>query len=393
MHETADVVVIGGGVMGTSIAFELARRRAGRLLVLEKSFLGAGSTGKSGAIIRQHYSHPLTAAMAQFGLRFFERFADEVGGPPVFTHTGMVLVVAAKDRELLERNFIVQRELGIRTEIVSRDELRAIDPHAALAEDEVAGFESEAGYCEALQVVASTAEAARQLGVEIREGVEVTGIDVSAGRVAGVTTTAGSIATRSVVIAAGPWAARVAATVGVALPIEPCRTQVALFRRPCEFGPPRPAYGDFRHQIYFKPTHGEMMHVGNIDPREQRAVVDPDDFNEVADLDFTREMRGKLTSRYPAMRRGVGRGGFGALYAVTPDWHPILDRLPGIDGAFCAGGFSGHGFKMSPAVGALMAELVLDGAARSFDIRPLRATRFADGELFGNQRWSYSVMG
>jgi sarcosine oxidase subunit beta len=393
MSETADIVVIGGGVMGTSIAWELARRRAGKVLVLEKSFLGAGSTGKSGAIIRQHYSHSLTAAMAQFGLRVFERFPEIVGSPPVFTRTGMMLVVAAQDRELLEANLAMQRGLGIKTNIVSREDLRSIDPHAALAEDEVAGFEAEAGYCEALQVVASLVEASQKLGVEVREETPVSSIRVQGGRVAGVVTPAGIIATRTVVLATGPWAARLAATVGVELPVQSCRTQVSLFRRPCEFGPPRPVYGDFRNQIYFKPTHGDMLHVGNIDPREQEAIVDPDDFNEVADLAFVREMRGKLTSRYPAMRRGVGRGGYGALYAVTPDWHPILDRLPGLDGAFVAAGFSGHGFKMSTAVGTLMAELILDGAARTFDIRPLRAARFAEGELFGNQRWSYSVMG
>jgi glycine/D-amino acid oxidase-like deaminating enzyme len=391
--ETADIVVIGGGVMGTSIAFQLARREVGKVLVLEKSFLGAGSTGKSGAIIRQYYSHPLTSAMAQFGLRFFERFPDVVGGPPVFTHAGMVLVVAEPDRENLERNLAMQRELGIRTGIVTRDELRAIDPPAALAHDEVAAFEAEAGYCEALQVIASLADASRRLGAEIREWSPVTGIAIEGGRVARVMTPDGSIATRTIVLAAGPWAARVAASAGVSLPIDSCRTQVALYRRPCEFGPARPVYGDFRNQIYFKPTHGDMLHVGNVDPRESRAVVDPDDFNEVADREFTIEMRGKLVARYPAMRRSVGRGGFGALYAVTPDWHPIIDRLPGVEGAFVAAGFSGHGFKMSPAVGSLIAELVLDGAARTFDIHPLRAARFAEGDMFGGKPTSYSVMG
>jgi sarcosine oxidase subunit beta len=390
--QTADIVVIGGGVMGTSIAFHLARRGAGRVLVLEKSFLGAGSSGKSGAIIRQHYSHPLTASMAQHGLRFFERFTDIVGGPPVFTHTGLVAIVAAHDRPLLEANVAMQQGLGIKVSMVSRDELRAIDPHAVLADDEAAALESEAGYCEALQVVASFAQAARRLGTEIRESTPVTGIQIERGRVAAVTTPAGAIATRTVVLAAGPWAGRLAETVGVELPVQPCRAQVALVRRPCEFGPPRPAYGDFRHQIYFKPTHGEMLHVGNIDPREQRAVVDPDDYNDVADCDFVREMRGKLNRRYPALERGVGRGGFGALYEVTPDWHPVIDRLPGLDGAFVAAGFSGHGFKMSPAVGQLIAELVVDGTARTFDIHPLRLTRFAERDLFGGKK-AYTVMG
>ena len=145
MNETADIVVVGGGVMGTSIAFQLARRGAGKVLVLEKSFLGAGSSGKSGAIIRQHYSHPLTAGMAQFGLRFFERFPEHVGGPPVFTHTGMVVIVAAQDRALLESTLAVERGLGIQVHVVSLDELRSIDPQAALAEDEVVGVSAGGG--------------------------------------------------------------------------------------------------------------------------------------------------------------------------------------------------------------------------------------------------------
>jgi glycine/D-amino acid oxidase-like deaminating enzyme len=286
----------------------------------------------------------------------------------------------------------MQRGLGVQVGMVSSEELRSIDPQAALADDEIAAYESEAGYCEALQVVASFAEAARRLDADVREGVPVTGIRLDGSRIAGITTLAGMISTRTVVLATGPWAARLSETVGAPLPVRPCRTQVALFRRPCEFGPPRPAYGDFRQQIYFKPTHGEMLHVGNIDPREQRSPVDPDDYADVADVPFVREMRGKLTDRYPAMRRAVGRGGFAALYEVTPDWHPVLDRLPGIDGGYCAAGFSGHGFKMAPAVGQLTAELVLDGAARSFDIRPLRATRFTEGDLFPSSN-AYSVMG
>ena len=125
MNETADIVIVGGGVMGTSIAFHLARRRVGRVLLLEKSFLGAGASGKSGAIIRQHYSHRLTSAMAQFGLRFFERFPDHVGGPAVFTHVGLVVVVSAGERDQLEANLTMQRSLGIKTAIVSREELTA----------------------------------------------------------------------------------------------------------------------------------------------------------------------------------------------------------------------------------------------------------------------------
>src|SRR5438477_5307155 len=146
--QTYDIVIVGGGVMGVSIAHALARRRVGRIVVLEKAFLGAGSSGKSGAIIRQHYSNRLTASMAQKSLRTFEHFEEVIGGPPVFTHTGMVVVVHERDRAGLEANVAMQRELGIDVRLVSLQELTAIDAHVRLAEDELAAYEAEAGYVE-----------------------------------------------------------------------------------------------------------------------------------------------------------------------------------------------------------------------------------------------------
>src|SRR5437868_10808272 len=146
MAVSCDFLIVGGGVIGTSIAFTLASRRAGRVILLEKSFLGAGSSGKSGAIIRQHYSNRLTAAMAQKSLRVFEHFDDLVGGPPVFTRTGMVIVVNDKDKAGLEANVNMQRGLGIEVSMISAEELTAIDGNARLGEDEIAAFEAEAGY-------------------------------------------------------------------------------------------------------------------------------------------------------------------------------------------------------------------------------------------------------
>ena len=382
MTQTADVIIIGGGVMGTSIAFHLARRKAGKVLLLEKSWLGAGSSGKSGANIRQHYSHPLLLRMAQSGLRMFEQFTDIVEGPPVFTRCGMVVVAPGSERDSLAANVAMQQERGVKTSLVSREELRSIDPQAALEDDEVAAFESEAGHCEALRVVASFASAASRLGAEIHEGVAVERIEVEGGRVSGVSTSQGFLSSRNVVMAAGPWSASVARSAGVAIPVQPCRTQVALVRRPADFSGPHPTYADLVHHTYFRAIAGEITHLGNIDIREERAIVDPDDYNEVADREFVTEVRAKLNRRYPSVRRGVGRGGFSALYSITPDWNPIIDRLPGVEGAFCAAGFSGHGFKMSPAVGELITEMVIDGSARSFDIGPLRANRFNEGDPF-----------
>ncbi len=392
MSQTCDILIVGGGVIGTSIAHSLARRKVGKIVLLEKSFLGAGSSGKSGAIIRQHYSNLLTASMAQKSLRVFERFDDLVGAPPVFTHTGMVIVVNQRDRAGLEANVKLQRELAIDLRTISAKDLAHLDPQAKLAEDELAVFEAEAGYVEAVQVVASFANSARRYGGDIREGVEVQSIVHEGGRIAGVETNQGRFDCKTLILATGPWAARLGAGVGCPLPVQACRTQVALFRRPPDFGQRGPVYGDFVHGIYFKPTHGDMIHAGSLAGEELNDPVDPDQYNESADSAWLPQVRQRLSGRYPIMQRGYGRGGYGALYSITPDWHPILDRLPGLEGAYCAVGFSGHGFKMSPIVGQLMTELVVDGKAKTLDISPLRLSRFAENDPVKTP-YSYGVMG
>lgn len=392
MPQTCDILIVGGGVIGTSIAYHLAARRAGRVVLLEKSYLGAGSSGKSGAIVRQHYSNRLTAAMARQSLRVFERFPDQFGGPPVFTRTGMVLIVNDRDRAGLEANMAMQRELGIDVRLVSPEELADIDPNARLADDEVAAFEAEAGYVEAVQVVASFADAARREGADVRPGVEVYSVLTEGGKVVGAETNEGRYECGTLILAAGPWAAALAKTAKVPLPVQACRTQVALFRRPPDCTRRGTIYGDFVQGIYFKPADGELVHAGSLAGEEVNDPVDPDDYNEAADGPWLPAIRQRVSRRYPAMHRCYGRGGYGALYAITPDWHPILDRLPGIEGAYCAAGFSGHGFKLSPVVGLLMAELVLDGRAQTLDVTPLRLARFEEGDLVKTP-YSYGVMG
>src|SRR6516162_2848915 len=392
MAVTCDVLIIGGGVIGTSLAFSLARRRAGRVLLLEKSYLGAGSSGKSGAIVRQHYSNRLTAAMARQSLRVFERFHVIVGGPPVFTRAGMVIVVNDRDRAGLDANIAMQQELGIDVRLVSALELADIDPNARLADDEVAAYESEAGYVESVQVVASYANAARGLGADILQGVEVRDIVIEKGMAVGVETNEGRYNCGILILATGPWAAQLGRAAGVTLPVQPCRTQVALFRRPVDSSRRVAIYGDFVQGLYFKPTHGEMIHAGSVAGEEINNPVDPDHYNEAADGDWLPQVRQRLSRRYPAMHRGYGRGGFAALYAITPDWHPILDCTPGLEGVYCAVGFSGHGFKMSPVVGQLTAELIVDGKSKTLDISPLRLSRFKENDPVKTP-YSYGVMG
>ena len=312
MAVNCDILIVGGGVMGTSIAWHLAKRRSGRVVLLEKSFLGAGSSGKSGAIVRQHYSNKLTASMAQKSLRVYEQFADVVGGPPVFTRTGMVLIVNEKDKPGLDVNLKMQQELGIDVRAVPPQVLADIDPNARLKEDEIAVYEAEAGYVEAVQVVASYAEAARREGADIRLGVEVLGIVTEKSKMVGVETNEGRYNSPCVVLATGPWAAQLGKDLGVKLPVQACRTQVALYRTASRFWACSAVYCDFVQGIYFKPTHGEMIHAGSLAGEEISQPVDPDKYNEAADGDWLPMVRQRLSRRYPAMHRGYGRGGYGA---------------------------------------------------------------------------------
>ena len=391
MSETADVVVIGGGCNGASIAFHLAEGKAGRVVLLEKGALASGPTGRSTAIVRQHYSNQVTARMALDSLRVFQQWEDRVGGTCGFVRTGFLVGVRGGDRTALEGNVALQRGVGIDVRLVGADELRRLEPQL-FAEDLVAGaYEPEAGYCDPVSTTTSFAEAARGRGARIVQGREVTAIRIERGRVAGVETAAGSVAAPVVVVAAGPWARRLVDGVGVALPIEPSRHPVCAFRRPPEFGRAPMIYADFVNQFYMRPETGDLCLVGSIDPGDAAHLADPDTYNAGVDLDTITDFGGRVSRRFPVLERGFSRGGWAGVYDVTPDWHSIIDRIDELPGLHVVAGTSGHGFKLSPAVGALVARLVTEGR-RDPALEFFRADRFRAGRLIRG-KYDYSIVG
>jgi len=387
MKSTADVVMIGGGVIGASILFNLGRLGVTDTLLLEKDVLGSGSTGRSQAICRMHYSNPVTATMAWESLGIFTNFDEAVGGESGFVETGYLVVVGQEDGAGLAHNVAMQYGLGIDTMRVTAKDLEEIAPMVSVTEGEFMAWEPQSGYTDTYMVTTSYAKRAREMGAEIVLRNPATAIEISGGRVKAVVTAEGRVETPVVVVAAGPWSKEVLGQIGVDVPLVPVRHQVASITRPVDKLPLHPTVGDIAQSFSFRPDGSSLTMMGFGDDEE----VGVETYNQGVDMDVMADAMGRLTRRIPAMSEAYYRGGWSGLFTTTPDWHPILDAVPGIDGLYCAVGFSGHGFKLSPMIGVTMAELIVEGAAKTVDISPLRFSRFEEGDLLGSS-YRYRVL-
>ncbi|HBY92556.1 MAG: FAD-binding oxidoreductase [Ardenticatenaceae bacterium] len=391
MSQISDVVIVGGGINGTSIACNLARRGV-RVTLVEKDFIAAGPTGRSSAIIRQHYSNEVTARMALRSLRVWQNFRDAVGGDAGFTQTGFLLGAPQSNLEALKANIALQQRVGIDTRFVTPQEMKELEPHVSTEDVAGAAYEPEAGYADPAAAANAFAAAARRFGASILQGARVTGIQAAAGRVTGITTSQGVIAAGAVVIAAGPWTPLLARTADVEMPVTTCRVQVCFYRWPEEFRG-HMIYVDFVKRVYLRPETGRLMLVGSVDPGEaEDRVEDPDNVNERPDFEMVSLFAEQIAQRYPDMQRGASAGGYASVYDITPDWHPILDELPGVSGLYCCAGGSGHSFKLSPAIGEMMAGLVVDGKHPADDVNLFSFDRFTRNEPVRG-KYEYSIVG
>lgn len=387
--QSADAVIIGGGVIGCAIQYNMARLGVTNTVLLERDVLGSGSTGRSQAICRMHYSNPITTELAWQSLQIFADFDARIGGASGFVNTGYLVVVNEADEGGLERNVAMHQELGVPSTVVSQDDLARLAPMVTLYDDERAAWEPQSGYADPYQVTVSYAARAQESGARIVTRNPASGIETDGGRVQAVITENGDrIATGAVVVAAGPWSRRVLAGVGVDVPLIPVRHQVATVARPVEVVPHHPTVGDISQSFSFRPDGSNFTTMGFGDDEEQS---DPEAYPQGVDLTEAASARAKLARRVPGMADAYYRGGWSGLFTTTPDWHPVLDAVPGTDGLYCAIGFSGHGFKLSPAIGKSVAELVVEGQARDVDLAPLRFTRFAEGDLL-NSSYRYRVL-
>lgn len=376
---TAQTVIVGGGVTGASTAFHLTRRRAGRVIVVERHTAGAGPTAKTIGIIRLHYSYEPLIHLARHGLEFFERFEAHTGATADFIRTGFLLLARPDQLHGVEANVALQQRLGVRTSLLTRAEVAGLDPRMHLEDVGGAAYEPDSGYADGYAATAGFIAAARRRGAELWEGTVAERVLTSNGRVTGVATSRGVIETEQLLVAAGPWTPPLLATVGVSLPIEASRQQVVQLSPPAGFGSLGVVIEDMTQGFYARPESGASVLAGVLEEKAEQ-IVSPQSFNQGVDFDFVQRVGALWAHRYPQAGDAAVRGGYASLYDITPDWQPLLGAIPGVEGLYVAAGFSGHGFKLSPALGDCLAAW-LCGDTPEIDIAAFTPTRFAEGRL------------
>lgn len=378
MNHEAEVAVIGGGCVGASTVMHLTRLGCKDVLLLERNHLAWGASGKSSAIVNLgvwNASEPLVKMLIE-SIKIFRNFKDEIGGNSGFQGTGWIGLTGRKFEERIRKTVGAQIALGAKSKLISPTEVSKLQAGVITDDLTVAVHEPFAGYADPVETTNSYGKAAESLGARIETNTPVKRIKVERDSKV-LETDKGTFRAKKVVVAANVWAPKLLNELGVQLPIKPTRKQVCLFKLADETKNPRIVMDDFQNDLYIKPD-GDHTLVGEIET--PGSPCDPDNFQEGLDPDTIPRLAQKLVQRLPAMNAAVSKGGYSGPYDVSPDGHPILDELQGLEGLYCAIGFSGHGFRFSPCTGRLMAEFVLDGKTKGPDIETFRLSRFAEGK-------------
>ncbi len=377
MSERYDVVVIGAGVSGASLAWALKARGVKRVLLVERDRPASGGTGKSAAIVRQHYSTPLMARMARASLDVFQDKAKACG----FQQVGYLFLVPPEQAATAQANMAMQRTVGVETEWLEPTALRT-KAGDWLNMDGVGGatFEPKGGYADPVRTTEAMVAMFKELGGEFRERTAVRGLTRTGDRITGLSTDTGTIEAGTVVNAAGPWSTMLAASAGIEMQMRAIREQDTVWE--ARAGRPVPAHSisNAVDATYLRPLGGNRYVVGRGFPKEY-FDCDPYNYKLTADDDFVTEVQRRLTMRFPTMDGAKLVDSYAALYDVTVDWYPYVGPRAGLAGYADFSGGSGHGFKIAPALAAELAEWISSGTVKS-DFARLSYDRIAKKETF-----------
>jgi sarcosine oxidase subunit beta len=371
----ADIVIIGGGVMGASAAYHLAKQGMKNVVLLEKEeYFGTGATGRCAGGVRYQFSTEINIRLSLESLPMLECFKEEIGQDVDYRQCGYLLAATSeKDAEAFERNVQLQNRLGVQTQLLSGDEVRARLPLMKF-EDAIAGtFHQKEGLVDPNSVVAGYINAAQKLGVKAFTRAEVMRIRVGGDQVEAVETPLGVIQTRILLNAAGPWAGQIGRMAGVQIPIVPLRRQMFTTNALQEIPEDFPFVIDFAQSLYFH-REGEGLLIGMSNQNEKPG------FDQSVDEEFEMVNFEAALTRLPLLERASRASHWAGLYEVTPDAHPIFGGSH-VKGFTMCTGFSGHGFMHGPIAGKLMAEFILDGTFSTLDVSTLDLARFEEGRL------------
>ena len=372
MAETADILVIGAGIVGCSLAYQLALQGAPRVAVIDKDLICSGSTGRSAGGIRQQFATDLNVRLSLESIRMFERMPEELGVDPAFRRVGYLFLASTEaELALFRQNAALQQRHGVPVQVVGPDDIRRLVPFVQL--DGILGgtFCPTDGYAAPYEVTMGYAAAARRRGVTIHEQRPVTAVLRQSGRVVGVETPAGPIHGPVVVNAAGAFAGQIGEMAGVDVPVRPFRRQLFTTLPVPTFTPEPPLTIDYHRNWYFRGELGGCLFSG---PKDEEST-----FNTNVDWEHIAESVEQAVVRLPVLAEAEIHRGWAGLYEISPDNNAILGPVPELEGFFVAGGHSGHGFQHGPIVGKLMAELILTGHS-SIDISALSIERFRAGK-------------
>ncbi len=369
---SADIVIIGGGVHGASLAYHLARKEAGRALLIEKKFIASGPTGRSTALVRRFYAMDFFTRTASAAAETFCHWKDVIGGDgdPGFQKVGMLALAGADKAPHLRHNALQAQKLGAGVSLVSPAEVKTLVPAITVDDVALASYEAESGYADPSSTANALANRARELGATIVQWRQVDAIRTAGGKVVGVRSEGADVDAPVVVNCAGLYADRLLRPLGIEVSIKPERHQMCFFRRPGGFGV-HPAVADLVQMTYMRPEHGDLTIHGKLAYDE---IVDPDSYNEGVDPDQIVKNAELMAHRFPVMEHGLAMGGYSGLYDATPDHHPVMGAIPECGGLFADFGWSGHGFKHSPVIGDIMSDVILHGRSKDYDLTPFRWT-------------------